>query len=486
MSHHPKLREISTLVEEILGLSFPGNRWDDLERGVLSTSRELGFGDSIDNFATWLTGRNFDARQLDILAGHLTVGETYFFRERNSLDVFQKHIIPEILTERFGKHQYINIWSAGCCSGEEPYTLAMLLLETMPDITKWKITIVATDLNPLFLKKAREGIYSAWSFRETPKDLQSRYFNKVGNKWQIDEKIREMVNFRQLNLAEPCFPSQLPLQQPPDVIFCRNVLMYFSPELIHQVGRNFYHVLSNQGWFITSPVELSDVLFPQFTKVNFDKSIVYRKTTAKHQVDRSLLSISDPVGLSKGLNIKSKNREIPKTAVTKLSPKAFDEPKVMPLEAAEHLYRKKQYAECANLCRSELAKSAGKYALQMLLARSCANTGNRDEALKLCEEMISFDRLNAEIYYLKATILAEMHESDEALNVLKKGIYINPDHLLSHLLMAEILRRSGNDNGARIHFKNVKKILSGLENNVVLEETDGLTVGRIIEMIGSQ
>lgn len=162
--HHPKLHEISTRIAEILGLDFPKNRWADLERGVLSAAKELGLGDSIDNLAIWLAGRNLDPKQLDVLASHLTVGETYFFREKLSLDVFQTQIIPELLAERFGKDQHINIWSAGCCSGEEPYTLAMLLLETIPDLPKWNISILATDLNPRFLKKAKEGIYSSWSY----------------------------------------------------------------------------------------------------------------------------------------------------------------------------------------------------------------------------------------------------------------------------------------------------------------------------------
>ncbi len=483
--HHPKLREISARIDEILGLNFPKNRLGDLERGLLSAAKELGLVDSIDNWAILLEDRNVDPKYLDVLANHLTVGETYFFREKHTLDVFQTQIIPELMAERFGKDQRINIWSAGCCTGEEPYTLAMLLMETIPDITKWNISILATDLNPRFLKKAKEGIYSSWSFRETPKEVQSRYFQKIGTGWRIDETIRKMVDFKQVNLAEPAFSSQLNLNQNFDVIFCRNVLMYFSPELIRRVGLGFYDALRPQGWFITSPVELSDELFSEFSKLQYDKSIVYRKTTHKQVLHKPVSHSHKADEKSQRLDFVVKSR---KTVADKPSKAKHSNPiaGVQPFELAGHLFRKGQYAECATLCRSELLKAGQKHNWQRLLSRSFANMGQLEESLRVCHEMLNFNRLDADTYYLMATILAEKKELAEAVKVLNQGFYIDPDHLMSHLLMAGILRRMAKNTTAAIHLEKIKKILTGMEAQVVLDETEGLTVGRILEMVESQ
>ena len=484
--HHPKLPEISRRIEEILGLNFPKNRWNDLERGVLSAAKELGLGDSIDNLAIWLSGNNLDSRQLDVLANHLTVGETYFFREKHSLDVFQTIIIPELLAGRFGKDQHINIWSAGCCSGEEPYTLAMILSETIPDLFKWDISILATDLNPGFLKKAKKGTYSPWSFRETPKEIQSRYFQKSGTSWQIDETIRKMVDFKQFNLAEPEFSSQLNLNRNLDVIFCRNVLMYFSPSLIRQVGLNFYNSLRPQGWFITSAVELSDGLFAEFTKVQFNKSIVYRKTIHKQEVPKQIPYSDKAAYKPTRTDFLLKNKKMISTKPQKAKLPTGKVAEVDPIEIANRLFRKGQYAQCALLSRSEISKLGYKQEWQRLLARSYANMGKLDEALQGCSEMLKYNLLDADTYYLMATILTEKQELTEAVKVLNLGFYIDPDHLMSHLLMAGILRRLGNVTAATIHQKTIKRILAGLESHVVLDDTEGLTVGRIMEMVELQ
>ena len=483
--HPPKLNEISIRIAEILGLDFPKNRWNDLERGILSAAKELGLGDSIDNIAIWLSGSNLRAEELDVLANHLTVGETYFFREKHSLDFFQTKIIPEILAERFGKDPHINIWSAGCCSGEEPYTLAMILLETIPDLSKWDISILATDLNPRFLKKAKEGIYSPWSFRETPKEMQSRYFQKAGSGWQIDETVRKMVDFKQLNLAESDFSSQLNLNWNLDVIFCRNVLMYFSPALIRQVGLNFHDALRPQGWFITSPVELSDELFAEFAKVQFNKSIVYRKTLYKQVVQKQIprLDKAEDKSARTDYLLKKKKTISDKPQKAKQACKIAE---VDPIEIARRLFRKGQYAECAVMCRSEMLKLGYTHDWQQLLTRSYANMGQLGEALRECSEMLNHNRLDADTYYLMATILSEKQELTEAVKVLNQCFYIDPDHLMSHLLMVSILHRLGNVTAATTHQKTIKRILAGLEDHVILDETEGLTVGRIIEMVESQ
>jgi len=276
------LHNISQQIGKLLGLDFPKNRWDDLERGLISAAKELGLRENVEALNSWLEGNAFSSKELETLSNHLTVGETYFFRDKAILDVFQMKIIPGILAERFGKNQSINIWSAGCCTGEEPYTLAMLLHETIPDLQNWHVSILATDINRVFLHKAKEGIYSNWSFRETPVQLRDKYFIKSKANWQIIPEIKKMVHFSHLNLADDHYPSPETQTNKIDIIFCRNVLMYFSNDLIQSVGRKFYEALNPGGWFITTAVELNDENFPMFTRIQIDKSIVYSRTEKKY------------------------------------------------------------------------------------------------------------------------------------------------------------------------------------------------------------
>ena len=224
------LSQLSDFLEVHMGLHFPRQRWHDLERGVAAASRDAGYANA-ETFVRWLLGAPLTRTRIEGLASHLTIGETYFFREKASLDILEQRILPELLQARAQGDRRLRIWSAGCCSGEEPYSIAMLLDRLIPDPAKWNVTILATDINPQFLRKAAQGIYSAWSFRETPGWLKELYFTRrADGRFEIQPRMRQMVSFSYLNLAEDSYPSLVNGTNAMDIILCRNVLMYFAPE----------------------------------------------------------------------------------------------------------------------------------------------------------------------------------------------------------------------------------------------------------------
>ena len=171
----PLLAGVSEFVALRIGLHFPPERWRDIERGITAAASELGFPD-VESCARALLSAPLTQAQLEVLASHLTVGETYFFREKKSFEALEEHILPELLRARRGAEQRLRIWSAGCCTGEEPYSVAMLLDRLIPDAEAWNVTILATDINPRFLRKAAEGVYGEWSFRDAPGWIRERYF----------------------------------------------------------------------------------------------------------------------------------------------------------------------------------------------------------------------------------------------------------------------------------------------------------------------
>ena len=345
---------------------------------------------------------------------------------------------------------------------------------------------MATDINPRYLDKARNGIYSNWSFRETPANLREKYFRKVGNNWLISEKVREMVVFQQLNLVEDSYPSHQSHTTNMDFIFCRNVLMYFSSELITLVSRRFLDALKPQGWLITSAVELNDLLFSSFTKVNFGKAIFYRKTNQK-LLNYRLDNLPDE-SASSSRRLPDQSKKYVKAVAAKPAIYAHHRPSAQApefssMDMAERLFRGGDYAECADTCNKELLINNNQPLLWILLIKSYANMGQLDNALDSCSQLITLDSFNSEAYYLMATVLIEKQELSDAVAVLQKGIYINHDHLMSHFIMSNLLDRLSDKSGAAIHRKNVKRILSGFDGNHILDEAEGLTVRRMIELV---
>ena len=222
------LFRISEFISANMGLDFPKDRWPDLERGIKSVSRDFNYKNP-ESCIQWILSSPLTKSLIEIIASHLTIGETYFFRNQNIFNALEKQILPELIHSRRKTGRHLRFWSAACASGEEPYSLAILLSKMIPDLKDWNITILATDINPLFLKKASKGVYTKWSFRSTPAWAMCGYFKKIQEgHYQINPRLKKMVRFSYLNLMDDCYPSMTNNTNAMDVIFCRNVLMYLD------------------------------------------------------------------------------------------------------------------------------------------------------------------------------------------------------------------------------------------------------------------
>ncbi len=249
-----------------MGLHFPPERWPDLERAIRAAAVELGFND-FQSCIHELVRAPVTKQQIEILASHLTVGETYFFRDKVGFGILEETVLPELIQARRGHEQRLRIWSAGCCTGEEPYSIAILLRQMLPDLADWQISIMATDINTRFLQKAAAGIYSEWSFRDAPAFLKRQYFTRLQNgKMALLPEILKMVQFSCLNLAEDVFPALLNGTNALDLIVCRNVLMYFSPEQTGKTLRKFHRALVEGGWLAIGAAEASPAALAEFKR----------------------------------------------------------------------------------------------------------------------------------------------------------------------------------------------------------------------------
>ncbi|MBE9125620.1 MULTISPECIES: CheR family methyltransferase [unclassified Coleofasciculus] len=206
----------------------------------------------------------------------LTNLESYFFRDKEQFYLLQSKILPDII-ERKQANKTIRICSAGCSTGEEPYSLAILLKEILPNLEQWNLLVLGLDINKEALQKAKIGTYRAWSFRNVDKLIKQRYFQIINDYYHIAPQIKPFVKFQILNLVNDPFPHPSSDLQDFDLILCRNVFIYFEPPAIAQVLDKFYHALQPLGYLLTGHSELYGQTLNQFQTNVFPESLVYQR-----------------------------------------------------------------------------------------------------------------------------------------------------------------------------------------------------------------
>jgi chemotaxis protein methyltransferase CheR len=247
--------ELQSLLKERLGLQVDARAWRDSEAKLQRLCNRMGWG-TWPEAATWLVSHFDSPAVFPAVCDALLTCETYFLRERPGLDRAVEHLVAKV-EGRTGAFPLARVWCAACSSGEEPYSLAALLEERLPDLPLGAIEIVATDFSPAALAKADRGIYTEWSFRAAPAHFVSRYFRPYGAKHfelgrtpgHPGERLRRRVTFMQLNLVT-LYP---PIALEPwnfDVVLCRNALMYFDTEMAEYCVRGMQTVLARNGLLI--------------------------------------------------------------------------------------------------------------------------------------------------------------------------------------------------------------------------------------------
>lgn len=461
----PVLARLSDLLAKRIGLYFPEKRWEDLERGVTAVAPAFGAPDT-ESCARRLLSFPLTHREIEILASRLTIGETYFYRDKRSLDIVEQRILPELLQKRRSNDQRLRIWSAGCCTGEEPYSVAMLLDRLIPDTGNWNITLLGTDINPEFLGKAARGEYGEWSFRDAPDWIRQRYFrSKRGGRFEIDERIRARVRFSCLNLAEDSYPSLTSNTNAMDVIFCRNVLMYFTPQQAKIVVEKLYRSLVDGGWLIVSPAEVSSSLFSRFTAVQCNGVTLYRK--------------GNNAGISHRENPPAHLVVDPDQGYPCLSDQASPLSETMPAAQPPASPGYAATQESSAVPAQENQRAAG------WTARDLANQGRLEEAAEQCQVMISADKLNPALYYLLATIRQEQGQIEVAEQSLARALYLDSGFVLAYFALGNLHRSQGKQREARKHFDNALDLLRAIPADQILPESEGLTAGRLGEIIES-
>ena len=469
------LDAVSRRIAGEMGLCFPRDKWRNLERAFVAAARDLGFPDA-KACAAWYLAEPLSRELIETVAGYLTTGETYFFRETPCLEILATRIIPELTGRRQGNERRLRIWSAGCSTGEEPYSIAIILQRLGSVLAGWDISILATDINPRALEKAVHGVYTEWSFRNPPRWLKQSYFSNAGNGlYEILPRTRQMVSFSLLNLVEDSYPSLLSSTNAMDVIFCRNVLMYFTPEQARKVIDRLHLCLVDGGVLFVSPCETSQLLASRFTPVNFPDAIMYRKQ--EREPDGPVESVSpapeeEPTEAGRR-GVVEQNVLPPAAAAPR--PSLYDE--------ALSSYERGAYAEAGRLLEELLVLTPNDGRALALLCRIRANEGQLNEALRLSGEAIAADKLNAGLHFLRGGILQEQGDADQAVTALKRALYLDQELVLAHFSLGNLALRQGKTAESCRHFNNALSLLKRYRPDETVPESGGIPAARLMAII---
>jgi len=240
-----EFEKISRMVGDLSGINLHHGKRELVKARLGKRLRQLGLS-SYSQYMKYIEQDESGvelANMLDALSTNLT----YFFRESQHLDLLGDEVLPQKMAEAGkGSPRKLRLWSAGCSSGEEPYSIGIILTETIKDIGRWDVKILATDISSQMLAKARVGIYEEARFRDMPRIIQDRYFQMIDagppKRFKVCQQLRSMVHFARLNLMEPW-----PMSGPFDIIFCRNVMIYFDKPTQDRIINRFSEILAPGG-----------------------------------------------------------------------------------------------------------------------------------------------------------------------------------------------------------------------------------------------
>ena len=477
----------SKLAEERFGLRFSQKRRAELERGVKQAFAASTCTD-LDEYYDLLQDSESSAVHTERLVNALTISETHFFRDESQFAALREHVLPQII-ERQRSLRTLRIWSAGCASGEEPYSIAILLRELLPDVDDWAITILGTDLNTEALARARKATYGNWAFREEQaKQLRPHYFRKVDNRYELDPQVRRMVTFAQLNLAADAYPAYETNTTFMNLVLCRNVTIYFTEGITQRVADRFYDALTDGGWLVVGHSEHSLVTYRRFQTHNFPGAILYQRSGQAIELpkdwnwfikpQRAPISIEKPAP-APSIDIRSHVQPSPISIPA-------EEEKVDPLEQARELLEYGHSEQARDLLLGLVEAGSRRAPACALLGRAYANLGYWEEAEHWCREAIRVDKLALDAYYTLALVLQHQGQHAQAIDAMKKVVYIDRHHVPAHFGLADLYHANGQLPRALKSLDNARRLLEGQAEDALVSGTEGITVGRLRDVIVRQ
>lgn len=409
-----------------------------LRNAVAQRMKELGMDDPAAYLDVLERFSGSTVGEWSELAALITNRESYFFRDQGQMHLLQTRILPELIA-RSGNRGTLHIWSAGCSTGEEPYSLAILLSDLLRDRTDIGVDILGTDISSDTLEKARRARYNSWSFRMVDPSIVRRHFRSMGDQWELDSGIRSMVRFRTGNLIREVTAVGGPDREQFDLILCRNVFIYLEAPAIAAAVQLFAGALKPGGYLMTGHSELSGVDLHGLQTHRFNESIVYQRPETEVEVETAA---SAEIPTVPSIRIPSVSLAgAPKRSARKPKPAGQPESRGGLPEfhrAAPGLIEEGKYGEVIAWGEALMAEGVIDAPLFFHLATAFANRGASDKGEMLCRKALEIDPAFLPPYYLLVHIAEERGKPDEGRKLLNQILYLFPTSPAAYLLLAEI------------------------------------------------
>jgi chemotaxis protein methyltransferase CheR len=456
-----EVERFRTFLSDRLGLQFEDGKLGDLAEYLRRRIASTGLR-SFDAYLARLADADTFPAELRAIGDQLTVGETYFFRNPNHF----RAVREQVLARAPGRERPLRILSAGCASGEEAYTLAILVREVLGAAEAARVRILGIDINPTMLDRARRGRYTPWSLRATPLEAQERWFRAANGHFELDEAVRSAVTFEERNLMQedPAFwgPGAF------DLIFCRNVLIYFSPEAVRAAVARFAGALAPGGHLFLGDAENLRAHSHDFHLHHTHDTFYYQvrdpaeprrpapplpPRTASAAPDLPPLVDPDASWVSaihgaaeriERLGHASRDPGPAGRAAAVVAPAvAWD------LAGAHRLLQEERYAE-AHATLATLPAEAGQDPdVQLMRASILASLGDVPGAAEACRAVLALDELSAGAHYLLALCEEHRGDLDSAVQHDQTALYLDPGFAMPRLHLGRLAKRRGDRETAR-------------------------------------
>lgn len=459
------------LIEDRCGLHFDERQRVSLELAVRARLHELGLR-QVDDYALRLRART-DDEEFRKLINLVTVTSTSFFRDPAQFRLLRHFVLPTLLAarRRAGKRM-LRIWSAGCSSGEEAYSIALILrdMDVYRAYPDWTFEIVGTDLNTDALERARRGVYDVGSLRNVEGEWLRRYFTPQGSQFRLTDEIRRAVRFEYGNLAEADPPRSWAGTR--DIVFCKNVTIYFQPAATRRLVRAFRHVLVEDGYLLLGHSETLWQIADGFELVADRGAFCYRKTSAAARPALPSGSGRPPAAAS---------RAAPSGARASLPvPEVRDDARAGRYARCLAAFRAGDWAQAEGLLQALIATAPTFVPAHLLLAGVHLHAGRYDQAVERAEAVLRLNDLDARAHLLVGIAAARQGRPGEAVQALRRALYLDDSLALAHFWIGNLHRDRGERARACRDYENILEHWERHTLELTEEFALGMTAGELV------
>lgn len=462
-----EFRKFRDLVHQHSGIYLEESKIDSLRISLVTRATRLGYT----NLAEYYAALSRDDTEFNELLNLVTINETSFFRFPGQFEALRGTVLPEIMAGKSGQNQAMRIWSAGCSTGEEPYSIAMTMLDTGVEVAGFRPQVLGTDVSTKALARAKAGVYGKRTMMNVPEDVLTRYFETTPTgENRVNDQVRKYVDFGYQNLIKEPYP--LSLMGNWDIIFCRNVTIYFRIESTRRVVQNFYDSLNEGGYLFVGHSETLTSINDRFEAVEIGGVFLYRKPVARRSFSFSQALTPAPARVLKHGRAASTAAAADKPKADAAKPKHRSErvpaaPAAQqagsdagdPLEQARVDLREGRPEKVLETVEFVLASDPNNAEAHLLSAYVHADAGDYDEALRASHRALAINPLLPVARYILGIIYQRQGDAVRAVSELKKTIYIDADFALAHLNLANIYKSQRKWTTAAKEYENALKAL---------------------------